>query len=70
MRVEVQDTGVGIAPEKLKSIFEAFYTTKPGGMGMGLSNSRSIVENYGGRLWTQINDGPGATFCFTVANHA
>ena len=70
VKVEVQDSGIGIEPEKLDSIFDAFYTTKPGGMGMGLSISRSIIENHGGRLWVQPNDGPGVTFCFTVVNIA
>ncbi len=59
-------SGVGLDPEKQKQIFEAFYTTKPNGMGMGLSISRSIVRNQGGRLWAESNEGPGATFRFTV----
>jgi signal transduction histidine kinase len=57
---------VGLDPQKLEKIFDAFYTTKPGGMGMGLSISRSIIENHGGRLWATSNDGPGTTFQFTV----
>jgi len=64
--VAVQDSGIGLDPEKVERIFDAFHTTKPGGMGMGLSISRSIVENHGGRLWAIPNDGPGATFQFTL----
>ncbi|MEI9999428.1 MAG: ATP-binding protein [Verrucomicrobiota bacterium] len=67
VRVEVQDAGIGIDAARLDSIFDAFYTTKPGGMGMGLSISRSIIENHGGRLVGRANDGPGATFSFTLA---
>ena len=66
VRVTVQDSGSGLDPQSLDRIFEAFYTTKRGGMGMGLSISRSIVENHGGRLWAVANDGPGATFQFTL----
>jgi len=66
VRVAVQDSGVGIDPLKVERIFDAFHTTKPGGMGMGLSISRSIVESHGGRLWATANDGPGATFQFTL----
>jgi signal transduction histidine kinase len=65
-RVAVKDTGVGVDPETANRIFDAFYTTKRSGMGMGLSISRSIVENHGGRLWAVPNDGPGTTFQFTV----
>ena len=65
-RVLVKDVGAGLDPEKTNLIFDAFYTTKPSGMGMGLSISRSIVENHGGRLWAIPNDGPGTTFQFTV----
>jgi two-component system sensor kinase FixL len=65
-RVVVTDCGVGLDPEQANQIFDAFYTTKRSGMGMGLSISRSIVENHGGRLWAVPNDGPGATFQFTV----
>jgi signal transduction histidine kinase len=64
--VAVQDSGVGIDRENLGKIFDAFYTTKPQGMGMGLAIGRSIVENHGGRLWAIPNDGPGVTFAFAL----
>jgi len=65
--VRVRDSGVGLDPKSSERIFDAFYTTKPTGMGMGLSISRSIVQNHGGRLWAVPNDrGPGTTFQFTV----
>jgi C4-dicarboxylate-specific signal transduction histidine kinase len=64
--VAIQDTGVGLEPEARGRIFDAFYTTKPGGIGMGLSISRSIVERHGGRLWVEENEGPGAIFRFTL----
>jgi two-component system, NtrC family, sensor kinase len=64
--VAVRDTGVGLDPDARGRIFDAFYTTKPGGIGIGLSISRSIVESHGGRLWCEQNDGPGATFRFTL----
>jgi signal transduction histidine kinase len=67
--VGVQDFGVGIEPENLKKIFDPFYTTKSQGMGMGLAISRSIVENHGGKLSASPNDGPGATFKFTLLAH-
>jgi C4-dicarboxylate-specific signal transduction histidine kinase len=66
VRVAVQDSGSGIDPQLAPRVFEAFYTTKRGGLGMGLSISRSIVEQHGGRLWAVPNDGPGTTFQFTV----
>ena len=64
--VEVEDSGVGIEPERLERIFEAFYTTRPEGMGMGLSICRTIIEAHGGRLWAESNKDKGATFRFTV----
>jgi signal transduction histidine kinase len=66
VRVAVHDSGSGIDPQLAPRVFEAFYTTKRGGLGMGLSISRSIVEQHGGRLWAVPNDGPGTTFQFTV----
>jgi predicted ATPase/signal transduction histidine kinase len=66
IRVSLQDSGTGIDPETQEEIFDAFYTTKPGGLGMGLAISRSIVENHGGRLWVMRNQGSGSTFCFTL----
>jgi PAS domain S-box-containing protein len=67
--VAVEDVGVGIEPENLDRLFGAFYTTKPDGMGMGLSISRSIVEAHGGRVWATRNPGPGMTFQFTLSAH-
>jgi C4-dicarboxylate-specific signal transduction histidine kinase len=66
VQVTLQDSGTGIDPRTREEIFDAFYTTKPGGLGMGLAISRSIVENHGGRLWAAPNEGPGSTFCFTL----
>jgi signal transduction histidine kinase len=66
IRVAVQDSGSGIDPQLGDRMFDAFHTTKRDGMGMGLSISRSIVEQHGGRLWAMPNDGPGMTFHFTV----
>ena len=65
-RVTVRDSGVGIEPQGIARLFETFYTTKSGGMGIGLSVSRSIIESHHGRLWAAPNDGPGATFSFSI----
>jgi C4-dicarboxylate-specific signal transduction histidine kinase len=64
--VTVQDTGVGIAAHHVDQLFSAFFTTKPGGMGMGLSISRSIIEAHGGRLWATPDTPRGAIFQFTL----
>ena len=64
--VAVQDVGVGVEPEDIKRLFNSFYTTKPGGMGIGLSICRSIIEGHGGRVWASRNLGPGMTFQFTI----
>ena len=66
VRLSVQDAGRGLEPESMNRLFEAFYTTKSDGMGIGLSVSRSIIENHHGRLWATSNDGPGATFSFSI----
>ena len=66
VQVDVRDTGVGIAPSERDQIFDAFHTTKPEGMGMGLAISRSIIEAHGGRLWVTPNAGRGVTFHFTL----
>jgi PAS domain S-box-containing protein len=66
VRLSVKDSGVGFTPEAAERIFEAFYTTKSDGMGMGLSISRSIIEAHQGRLWVTPNDGPGSTFSFAI----
>ena len=64
--VSVSDTGVGLPPGNRDELFNAFFTTKPDGTGMGLAISRSIVESHGGRLWAEANQGRGATFHFTL----
>jgi signal transduction histidine kinase len=66
VRLGVRDSGVGFTPHDADRVFEAFFTTKSGGMGIGLSVSRSIIETHGGRIWATANDGPGATFFFTI----
>jgi signal transduction histidine kinase len=64
--IRVRDCGVGLRDADRERLFEAFYTTKPNGMGMGLAISRSIIEAHGGRMWVEPNPGPGATFAFTL----
>jgi C4-dicarboxylate-specific signal transduction histidine kinase len=64
--VSVTDSGVGLPPQRLEQIFNAFFTTKPNGTGMGLRISRSIIESHGGRLWVADTSGRGATFQFTL----
>jgi signal transduction histidine kinase len=64
--VEVRDSGPGLAPETLDHVFDAFYTTKPGGLGMGLSICRSIIDAHGGRLWASANLPRGACFQFAL----
>jgi PAS domain S-box-containing protein len=66
IRLSVRDSGVGIDPQSLEKVFDAFYTTKSDGMGIGLAISRSIIESHEGRLWAHPNDGPGATFSFSI----
>jgi len=64
--VAVRDSGPGLPPESLERLFDAFYTTKPSGMGMGLSICRSIIEAHGGRVWAGVNAPKGAVFQFTL----
>jgi len=66
VRLSVRDTGVGFEPQGVDRLFDAFYTTKSSGMGIGLSVSRSIIESHKGRLWATPNEGPGATFSFSI----
>lgn len=66
VRVSVQDTGIGIDPQRIKDVFEPFHTNKPHGLGLGLSISRSIIEAHGGHLHAMPNDGPGVTFQFIL----
>jgi signal transduction histidine kinase len=70
VRLSVQDAGLGFGDHSAERLFEAFYTTKSGGMGIGLSVSRSIIESHSGRLWAQANDGPGATFSFSIPEYS
>jgi PAS domain S-box-containing protein len=67
--ITVRDSGVGLDGQDFERIFDAFYTTKSQGMGMGLAISRSIVEDHGGQLWAVPNEGPGATFQFTLLKY-
>jgi PAS domain S-box-containing protein len=66
VRLTVQDSGIGFDPQAAGRLFDAFYTTKHDGMGIGLAVSRSIIENHQGRIWAQPNDGRGATFSFSI----
>ena len=66
IRVAIQGAGTGIDAQEAGRLFEALHTTKDGGMGIGLSVSRSIVENHDGRVWAENNDGPRATFAFSI----
>jgi PAS domain S-box-containing protein len=70
IQVSIDDTGPGLPPDKADQLFEAFFTTKPQGSGMGLSISKSIIEAHGGRIWATMNEGRGATFHFTLAPEA
>ena len=66
MRVTVRDSGVGFDSGDADKLFGAFFSTKPQGMGIGLSVSRSIIESHHGRIWAVKNDGPEATFAFAI----
>jgi signal transduction histidine kinase len=66
VRISVRDAGVGVDPQSMSKVLDAFYTTKSDGMGIGLSVSRSIIERHSGHLWAEPNDGPGATFSFSI----
>ena len=70
VRLSVMDAGVGFKPDVAEKLFDAFYTTKTDGMGIGLSVSRSIIDAHHGRLWARANDGPGATFFFSIPCHS
>ncbi len=69
VQVTVEDSGVGLDPNTMGKVFDSFYTTKPGGMGIGLSISRSILQAHGGRLWATAKDSPGTMFHFTVPKY-
>jgi len=62
----VIDTGTGIPPEVAANLFNPFFTTKPQGMGVGLSICRTIIESHGGKIWNEPNPGGGTIFCFTL----
>jgi signal transduction histidine kinase len=64
------DRGPGIDPSRAQVVFDEFYTTKPDGLGLGLSISRSIIDAHGGRLWIDTGAAPGATFRFTLSGSA
>jgi signal transduction histidine kinase len=64
--VTVRDSGPGLGPEGLERLFDAFYSTKPDGMGMGLAICRSIIDTHGGKIFAAANVPRGAVFCFTL----
>ena len=64
--MSVSDSGSGIAPDKLNTIFETFYTTKPNGTGLGLSICRTIIENFGGKIWAENRSKSGTIIRFTL----
>jgi signal transduction histidine kinase len=66
VRLTVKDAGVGLDPQGRNKLFDAFYTTKSDGMGIGLAVSRSIIESHHGRIWAVPNEGPGAAFSFSI----
>jgi PAS domain S-box-containing protein len=69
VQATVEDSGIGLDPNRIDKIFDSFYTTKPAGMGMGLSISRSILQAHGGRLWVESKDRPGTRFQFTIPKY-
>ncbi|MGO8731773.1 MAG: PAS domain S-box protein, partial [Terriglobia bacterium] len=69
VQITVKDSGPGIDAQMIDKVFDPFYTTKPGGMGMGLSISRSILQAHGGRLWVAAKDGPGTIFHFNLPKY-
>jgi signal transduction histidine kinase len=69
VQATVEDSGIGLDPNTRDKIFDSFYTTKPGGMGMGLSICRSILQAHGGRLWATPKDGPGTSFHFILPRY-
>jgi signal transduction histidine kinase len=66
VRLTIQDNGIGLDPQTVSRLFDAFFSTKHGGMGIGLALSRSIIENHKGRIWASPNQGPGATFSIAI----
>jgi PAS domain S-box-containing protein len=70
VKLDVRDSGIGLDPQAVERLFDAFYTTKPKGLGVGLAISRSIIEDHHGRLWAEANDGPGATVSFCIPARA